>query len=94
MKIPIYFFSCFSLLVLVGCSPEQQCFNAHMKLFEESKKTYAQFAEDWKDYERYEYMQNRIREKNAGNWRYNREKNRWISKSQWEAWAWSKCMKK
>ena len=65
-----------------------------MKLFEESKKTYAQFAEDWKDYERYEYMQNRIREKNAGNWRYNREKNRWISKSQWEAWAWSKCMKK
>ena len=54
MKILIYFFSCLSLLVLVGCSPEQKCFNAQMKLWDAKEvrtvyiRTYGQKAKVFK----------------------------------------------
>ena len=40
MKLLIYFFSCLSLLVLVGCqkSPEEMCFDAQMDLVTSSKQ--------------------------------------------------------
>ena len=37
MKTLIYFLSCFSLLALVGCSPEEKCFDAQMKVWDLSK---------------------------------------------------------
>jgi hypothetical protein len=65
-----------------------------MKLFEESNRTYAKFAEAHKGYGDYEYYQRKIREENSGNWKFNEEKDEWMSKSRWEADAWARCMRK
>ena len=33
-------------------------------------------------------------ENNSGDWKFNEEKDRWMSKSAWEADAWARCMRK
>ena len=76
MKTLIYFFSCLSLLVLVGCqkSPEEMCFDSQMKLWDQTPvdKDGDKFLLSTQGYFK------------------NNEK----GKTEWEATAWTKCIKR
>lgn len=104
MKTLIYFFSCFSLLVLVGCqkSPEQKsseekCFDAQMKAWdatpiEENYFNLDPTGDKYKSIAGYPgNMRNQIKSNDY-----------WLSwggkkldaKAKFEADAWARCMKK
>ena len=79
MKTLIYFFSCFSLMVLVGCekSPEEKCFDAQMLAWANTPTNERDFKHFlWK------FNQPSVYKDDAN------------GKSQYEANAWARCMKK
>ena len=86
MKTLIYFFSCFSLMVLVGCSSEQKCFDAQMKAWDTAETNTS-----------YHLGTNKIIQYKSFN-----DKAYWIvvkgnpanGKAEYEADAWARCMKK
>ena len=87
MKILIYFSSCFSLLVLVGCHPEQQCFRAQMKVWD---TTEIKRGEKGSGYE-----QILRKEINGADYLItDYDGNPTNVKAQYEADAWVRCMKK
>ena len=101
MKLLIYFFSCLLLSFpylanaqIFGKSPEEKCFDAQMKVFEE-KQTRRQFVSGLQGKSiGYTYHHKQMTENNSGDWKFNEEKDRWMSKSAWEADAWARCMRK